>query len=189
MSGPGETNRRNLLRWAGAGAIAFTLDGAEVLLRPGEARAQGLPFTALTAEEVDTLEAFGEALHPGAREAGIAHFVDRQLSVSVADSLLIARHFLEAPYLGFYRAGLAALEAAARTAHGVGFAALPAEAASALVADLRDDHISDWAGPPATLLYLVVRGDAVDVVYSTMADYQRLLDIPYLPHILPPEPW
>src|SRR5258707_6739119 len=54
--------RRAFLQGAAIGAVAFTVGGAEVLLTPGAARAQGVPLRTLTAEQAATLDALGETL-------------------------------------------------------------------------------------------------------------------------------
>src|SRR4051795_10802632 len=51
--------RRDFIRGAALGALAFTVGGAQVLLTPREARAQGVPFRFLKADEAETLEALG----------------------------------------------------------------------------------------------------------------------------------
>src|SRR6202011_1926478 len=85
--------RRGFVKGATLGALAFTVGGAEVIMAPGEARARGVPFRLLDAHQGETLEALGETLVPSAREAGIAHFIDQQLSVPPHESLLQARIF------------------------------------------------------------------------------------------------
>jgi hypothetical protein len=65
-----DIKRRAFMRGAALGALAFTVGGVEVLITPGEARAQGVPFRLLKANEGETIEALGEM--PGARKAGIA---------------------------------------------------------------------------------------------------------------------
>src|SRR5690242_21816091 len=107
-------NRRLVLKGAALGALAYTVGGAEVLLTPREALAQGLPLRVLTADERTALEALGDTLLPGAKDAGLAHYVDQQLSVPASEALLIARAVgVMPPYANFYRAGLAALDATA----------------------------------------------------------------------------
>ena len=44
-----QMERRAFLKGAGSGVLAFTVGGLEVLLTPGAARAQGIPFRTLTA--------------------------------------------------------------------------------------------------------------------------------------------
>jgi len=78
--------------------------GTEVLLTPRQARAQGVPFRVLEPPEVATLEALGETLAIGARQNGIAHFVDQQLTVPPAHALLSLRVTeVRPPYVSFYR--------------------------------------------------------------------------------------
>jgi hypothetical protein len=76
-----DIKRRAFMQGAATGLLAFTVNGAEVLLTPEEARAQGAALRSLTAEQVGTLEALGEMLVPGAQKAGVALFVDQQLSI------------------------------------------------------------------------------------------------------------
>src|SRR6266404_8265652 len=104
------SKRREFMRGAAIGALAFTIGGAEVLLTPRAARAQGATLRLLKPDEVETLEALGETLVPGARAAGIAHFIDQQLSVPPAEALLEARIFnVRPPYSNFYRAAIGAV--------------------------------------------------------------------------------
>ena len=63
--------RRVFLKGAGMGVLAFTVGGAQMMMTPGAARAQGVPFRLLKAHEAETLEALGETLVPGARQAGV----------------------------------------------------------------------------------------------------------------------
>ena len=83
--------RRTFVRGAAAGALAFTVGGAEVLLLPKEARAQKVPLKVLNADEAARLEAVVDAMVPGARDNGIAHFVDQQCSVPPHEALLSVR--------------------------------------------------------------------------------------------------
>src|SRR5882672_4605755 len=100
-----QIERRAFMKGAGLGALAFTVGGVEVLLTPGQARAQGVPLRTLTAEQGAVLDALGETLVPGAREAGITNFVDQQLSIPAEEALLEARILnVRPPYANFYRA-------------------------------------------------------------------------------------
>src|SRR5438445_11165889 len=83
--------RRAYMKCAAVGALAFTVSGTEIVLTPGEARARGVPFRLLNAHEAETIEALGETLLPGARQAGIAHFIDQQVAGPAEDALLQAR--------------------------------------------------------------------------------------------------
>ena len=75
----------------GLRGYAFTVGGVEVMLMPSEARAQGVPLRTLNAEQVATLDALGETLVPGAKQAGITNFVDQQISGPAEEALLEAR--------------------------------------------------------------------------------------------------
>ena len=110
-----QMERRAFMKGAAGGALAFTVGGIEVLLTPAAARAQGVPLRTLTAAQAATLEALGETLVPGARQAGIAHFVDQQISIPADEALLEARILnVRPPYANFYRAALAAVDRASQ---------------------------------------------------------------------------
>src|SRR5262249_50725672 len=105
--------RRVFLKGASMGLLAFTVGGSEFLMTSGEARARAVPFRLLNAEEAETLEAMGEALVPGAREAGIAHFIDHQISVPPGEALLEARIVnIKPPFANFYRAAIGGVDKA-----------------------------------------------------------------------------
>ena len=181
--------RRLVLKGAALGAFAYTVGGAEVLLSPREALAQALPLKVLTAEERAALEALGETLLPGAKDAGLAHYIDQQLSVDPSEALLIARAVgVMPPYVNFYRAGLAALDTSSTKLHGAKFAALAPEKRNAFVDRFRQKNPEGWSGPPSPFFYFVSRADAVDVYYGTVEGFERL-GIPYMPHIVPIRKW
>ena len=182
--------RRAFMQGAAMGALAFTVGGAEVLLTPAEARAQGVPLRTLTAEQAKTLEALGETLVPGARQAGIAHFVDQQISIPAEEALLEARILnVRPPYANFYRAALGAVDRASeKLNNGRGFAQLSEAEQRGLVDNMRQNKIEGWQGPAGGFVYFLLRSDAVDVVYGTMDGYAGL-GIPYRPHIAPTQKW
>jgi len=181
--------RREFMRGAALGALAFTVGGAQVLLTAREARAQGVPFRLLRAGEAETLEALGETLLPGAKAAGIAHFVDQQLSVPPEEALLEARILnVKPPYANFYRGAIGAIDRASRARSGGGFAQLNALEQHEFVDLMRQNKLDGWQGPPGPFVYLVMRSDAVDVVFGTMEGYESL-GIPYMAHIVPEKRW
>jgi Gluconate 2-dehydrogenase subunit 3 len=185
-----DMERRALLKGAAAGALAFSVGGAEVLLTPRVARAQGVPLRTLTAEQAATLDALGETLVPGARAAGISHFIDQQLSIPAEEALLQARILnVRPPYANFYRAALGAVDRASQGANGGrAFAQLSEPEQRGLVDSMRQNKLEGWQGPTGGFVYLVLRSDAVDVVYGTMDGYAAL-GIPYMPHIAPTKRW
>jgi hypothetical protein len=169
--------------------LAFTVGGADVLMTPGEARARAVPFRMLNAEEAETLEALGETLLPGARAAGVAHFVDHQVSVTPGEALLEARIVnVKPPFINFYRAAIGGVDSASTARSGKRFAALSPAEQHDFIDQLRQNKIGGWQGPPAGLVYFVLRSDAVDVVYGTMEGYESL-GVPYLAHIAPDKRW
>jgi hypothetical protein len=181
--------RRAFVKGAGAGALAFTVGGTEVLLTPRAARAQGVPLRTLTDAEAATIEAVGETLVPDARKAGIAHFIDQQISIPPEQALLEARILnVRPPYASFYRAAVGAIDRASAARGWRPFAALDAAPQRELVDLMRRNKIDGWQGPPSSLVYLILRSDAVDVVYGTMDGYQAL-GVPYMPHIAPTKRW
>jgi hypothetical protein len=181
--------RRVFLGGAGIGALAFTVGGAGVMMTPREARAQAVPFRLLKASEADTIEALGEALVPGARQAGVAHFIDQQVSVSPGEALLEARQLnVKPPFIAFYRAAVAAVDKAAAARSGRSFATLGPDDQHSFIDAMRQNRIDGWQGPAGGFVYLVLRSDAVDVVYGTMEGYESL-GVPYMPHIAPDRRW
>jgi hypothetical protein len=182
--------RRAFMQGAGLGALAFTLGGVEVLLTPSEARAQNVAFRTLSPAQVETLEALGEALVPGAREAGISHFVDQQISIPAEEALLELRILnVRPPYMNFYRAALGAIDRASQTNNGGrSFAALGAAEKHGFIDNMRQNKINGWQGPAGAFVYTVSRNDAIDVVYGTMDGYAAL-GVPYMPHIAPTKRW
>jgi hypothetical protein len=144
----------------------------------------------LTSSQAATLDALGETLVPGARAAGISHFVDQQISIPAEEALLEARILnVRPPYANFYRAALGAVDRASQGLHGGrDFAQLGHEEQRGLVGNMRQNKVEGWQGPPAGFVYLLLRSDAVDVVYGTMEGYASL-GIPYMPHIAPSRRW
>ena len=173
-----DIERRAFVKGAAMGALAFTVGGVEVLLTPGAARAQGVPLRTLTAAQAATLDALGETLVPGARQAGISHFVDQQLSIPAEEALLEARILNERPpYANFYRAAHGAVDRSPQALNN-----------GRAFAGMRQNKIEGWQGPGGPFVYLLLRSDAVDVVYGTMEGYASL-GIPYMPHIAPTKRW
>ena len=182
--------RRAFMKGAATGALAFTVGGAEVLLTPGQARAQNVAFRTLNPDQVTTLEALGETLVPGARAAGISHFVDQQLSIPAEEALLEARILnVRPPFANFYRAALGAVDRASQAVNGgKKFAELTGAEQHSFVDNMRQNKIEGWQGPAGGFVYTVLRFDAVDVVYGTMAGYEAL-GTPYMAHIAPTRSW
>jgi hypothetical protein len=184
-----EIARREFVKGAALGAFAFTVGGAEVLLTPRQARAQGASLRVLKPEEAQTLEAIGETLAIGARQYGIAHFLDSQLAVPPEQALLTIRVTeTRPPYLNFYRAALAGIEHASQGKHQRGYATLSPAEQRDFVNALREGKLESWQGPSQANVYLTLRNDAIDVAYGTVEGFARL-GVPYMPHIVPTKRW
>jgi hypothetical protein len=181
--------RRGFVKGATLGALAFSVGGVEVLMAPADARARNVPFRLLDAHQGESLEALGETLVPQAREAGIAHYIDQQISVPPHEALLQARIFnIRPPFADFYRNAIVAIDESSRKLFGRDFAQLSAKDQHEFVDRMRQSKIEGWTGRPGGAVYAVLRADAVDVVYGTMEGYEAL-GIPYMPHIPPEKRW
>jgi hypothetical protein len=182
--------RRAFMQGAAVGALAFTVGGVETLLLPSEARAQGVPLKVLTATEASALEAVSEALVPGARDAGIAHFVDQQCSVPPHEALLRLRiSNWTPPFANFYRAALIEIDRQCNGKYGKPFAKLTAAEQREVIALMRTNKLPGWKGPRAGGgVYAILRNDAVDVVYGTVEGAERL-GVPYMALVPPKARW
>jgi len=184
-----DIERRAFVRGAAIGALAFSVGGVEVMLTAAQARAQRVPLRMLTPDEAKTLEAIGETLAIGAREGGIAHFVDQQLALPPAYALLTIRVTeTRPPYVDFYRAALGGLERASRGLFSRSYAELAEAEQRDFVTRLRQNKLESWQGPSQASVYGILRNDAIDVVYGTVEGFARL-GVPYMPHILPERSW
>jgi hypothetical protein len=181
-------NRRHLLKVGGA-SLAITAAGPLSLFNPREARAQGIPFKVLSPDEVTTIEALSDALVPGARDAGVSHYIDHELA-SPSPRLLLRFAQLRGPIAPYYHGGLAAFAASVTAQeHGV-FSSLSPDAQHTVIETLRTGTIKPWdAGAVAApVFYGMMRNDGVDVVYGSVEGFKNL-DIPYMPHIMPKTTW
>lgn len=179
-------SRRGFMRGS-AGCATATL--AAPVFNARLAYANNTAPQTFTPDEMAALGVLAEAILPGARAEGCAHFIDHHCTVPANDSLLMVRYFdVPPPYADFYRAGLSACNALAEDRFKRPVAELSAEDATALIDLLKGAPPEDWQGPPPFFFYMVLRGDAVDVYYGTEAGFDRL-EIPYMAHITPTEKW
>ena len=184
-----DIKRRAFVKGAALGALAFTVSGSTVMLTAREARAGNVPFRLLKANEAETIESMGETLVPGARDAGIAHFIDHQIAGPPEQALLQARILnVRPPYANFYRAAVRAIEGGSDKTFGRRFAQLSPSDKRDFVNLMRQNKVEGWQGPAGPFVYGVLRSDAVDVVYSTMDGYEAL-GVPYMAHIAPDRRW
>ncbi|WP_138379029.1 gluconate 2-dehydrogenase subunit 3 family protein [Luteithermobacter gelatinilyticus] len=187
-------NRRSFHKRVAGGLLSCFIGGKTVLLTPAEATQKKIPFRILTPGEGRLLSLLGDALVPGAREAGLAHYVDHQLSDTTERNMLMLRYLgVRPPFTDFYRSALGAvaqsLEQAAGRPMDAVFENPPAEKElEDYIARLSRENPPGWDkmenAPPAPFFYFVLRADALDVTYGTREGFERL-DIPYLAHIEP----
>ena len=183
-------SRRGFLQGSGI-LLSYVLAGETLLLAPRAAHAARLPYEVLKADEAETLQGLCDAMVPGAREAGIAHYIDKQLAQATqGDSLLMLKYLGVPPadFAGFYRAVLGSAQNLAETRHGKTWRELDDARSGALLAEIAGDKAPGWEGPPASFAFFVLRSDACDVVYGTEAGFARL-GIPYMAHLSPAQPW
>ena len=181
--------RRAFLRNTGIGCLGFYVGGCTVELTPEEARQQKVPFQSLQTDQVRILEAFGEVLLPGSRDAGLAHFIDHQPNAAPADQLLMIKYLgVNPPFTPFYTSGLAALNNTAKSLYKQEFTEINIDQKIELTKQIAQANPDGWAGPPAPFFYFVIRNDAVDVVYGTKEGMESL-GIPFMAHIEPPSRW
>ncbi len=185
------SSRREFLGYGAAvgGVCMLSLSGRASGMTAAVARGARVSLRTLEAADARTLDALGETLVPGSAAAGLADFIDRQLSGRPADSMLMIKYLrVAAPFGEFYRSGLRATETAAVALHGKPFAELSPRQAAELVQRMSVGQLGGWQGPPAALFYFVIRNDAVDVMYGTQSGFD-LLGVPYMAHIAPPSRW
>lgn len=182
-------DRRNFLKTSTLTALGINIDVATAAFTPSVEKKAGTPLSVLNKIEQRTLEKLGEIFLPGAAEAGIAHYIDHQLSIGPEKSLLFLRYMDQPlPHKAFYARGINSVNDWAETEFGCDFSEVPYDHAEEFIRSLAGETPVHWEGPPAPLFYFVLRTDAVDVVYGTMEGFKKL-NIPYMEHIKPPTPW
>ena len=157
----------------------FMVAGNLVSLSPADAKSAGFEPQVLSSTQISALENICDALVPGAKAAGIGAYLDSQLFLG-RDSLLIAK------YLGvdttmqrdFYTI-------AADNIIKIGNTEVDVET---IAANMASDSLKDWAGPPASYVFFILRADALDVTYGTPEGFKKL-GIPYMAQIKPDKPW
>ena len=186
-----KTRRDFLRRTARSGAALTVLAGVACATRSAAftPKPSESSLRTLSENEAATLTGLGEALLPGSVAAGFVSYIDLQISVPSKDSMLMARYLgVKPPFADFYRSGLAAAMAAAKREFGRPVTSLSAPELTAMIGHMAAGEVPQWQGPPSGLFYLVLRSDAVDVTYGTIAGFDRL-GVPYRAHIAPPTRW
>lgn len=182
------SGRRAFLQASGMG-LAYAVGTQTLLLSPAQAYAKQLPYTQLSDTEVETLELLADAIVPGARAAGVAHYIDSQLTAPVEDCLLMIRYLgVPAPYNGFYQTALQSIHQLGLTEYKKTWREMSDTQRNALTDRLASGSIDDWQGPPPGFFFFVLRADASDVVYGTQ-DGHEAIGFPHMAHIKPKQEW
>ena len=181
-----DLSRRNFIASTGIGLAGLAAGGA--LLSPRQAQAVPLPLKALTKDQALTLGALGEALVPGALEAGIIQYIDKQLGEP--NTLLMLKYLgVDTSAMpGFYRSALGSAHRLSQRLFKKSPEALTADEALAWAENIAAGTDKEWQGPPAGFFFFVVRADACDVVFGS-SDGSEALNIPYMAHIAPTTSW
>jgi hypothetical protein len=162
-----------------------------VLSPAGRAMAEGPPPATLRVFDPYEAELYGawcDVLAPGAAEAGVARYVDKQLAVPTSDSLLLLRVLANPPFEGFYKGGIASIDQESEAHFGRRFGALTDAEQGTIVEASATGSTRSWSEPDPAFFYFISRADAVDVVWGTERGFRKL-HVSYLAHIRPPEPW
>jgi gluconate 2-dehydrogenase gamma chain len=116
-------------------------------------------YETLTAAESDVLEAMtarlipSDGAGPGAKEARAAHYIDRALA---------------GPLSGVrsnYAAGLAALDAYAKSKQGTGFAQLSVAGQDAILADMQSGRVTEFPAA-SSIFFALVRSHTIEGTFS-----------------------
>lgn len=164
MSHAPSTRRDFLLASGRAAGAAWLAANASLLrataLRAAEARRRGRPFQVLTEAEAREIEAMAARIFPatdtpGAREAGVIHFIDGALEDFMSSAVPLVRAAVEA------------LNGAAAEAGAERFSGLDPEAQDRIVADL-EAREGAGEGPPmfSVVHMLTVSGMFADPEYG-----------------------
>ena len=155
-------SRREALKRVGAAAAASAAGAVPVNVLAQAAPPRG-PLETLTPAEADTLDAIvarlipSDATGPGATEARAARYIDRALGGVLA------------PFLVAYRAGLAGVDAYARTSKGAAFAQLSAQNQDAVLTDMERNAATGFPGAAVffnLVLSHTVQGTFCDPFYG-----------------------
>jgi gluconate 2-dehydrogenase gamma chain len=160
-SGSGASRRTCLkIMVAAAGGAAAGVGGAKLVGRMG--RAPEGPWRVLTPDEARLVEAVSEQIipadrDPGAKEAGVVYFIDRQL---------------DGPYKRFaekYHAGLACLAKTSQALHGKPFEELPWPDQTRVLQALESNKVPKdiWSKPSASEFFGLIRDHSMQGFYGS----------------------
>ncbi len=183
-------SRRHFSQAGGAFTLAFLLGDRNINLTPAQAKTQKIPLQLLNPHQAALIDLLGDSIAPGAKAAGLSHYIDHQLSSTAPDNLLILKYLrVNPPFEGFYSSALMAFDKAINQRFAKNPAELTSDQMAEFITIMMTENPEGWSSaPPAPFFYFVLRSDAIDVTYGTMAAFDSL-DIPYMAHIEPDHEW
>jgi gluconate 2-dehydrogenase gamma chain len=162
-SGPELLTRRTALKLVvvGGAGLAAGAGSSAVIGRLGR-DAAGSPYVTLSPQEANLLIEICEQLipaddTPGATDAGVIHYIDRQLAGVFA------------PHLPLYRAGLESFRRTCSELHGVSFADVPAPVKIDFLQRVEAGKVpaSLWAGGSSADFFRLVLAHAMQDFYGS----------------------
>jgi len=159
---------------------SFLIGDNWVVASPREAKEKSFTPLVLKSDQNLVLEQLSETLVPGSIDAGIAAYIDSQLSRG-SESLLMAKYLNVTPLqqTGFYTTAINNATIALKNSKGT---------MQALVEKMFNDSVEGWQGAPASFFLFLLRADGLDVTYGTETGAEQL-GIPYSAHISPESSW
>ena len=159
---------------------SFLIGNQWVLATPREAKSRKFVPTVLKPPLILVLEQLSETLVPGSTDAGIAAYIDSQLSRG-SESLLMAKYLNVTPLqqTDFYATAINNTAIALKNSKST---------MQALVEKMFNDSVDGWQGAPASFFLFLLRADGLDVTYGTETGAEQL-GIPYSAHISPESSW
>ncbi len=178
MSPQTKFTRRQCVQTALVGT--FLIGNQLVLATPSEAKSRKFVPTVLKPGQILVLEQLSETLVPGSTDAGIAAYIDSQLSRG-SESLLMAKYLNVTPLqqTDFYTTAINNTTIALKKSTST---------MQALVEKMFSDSVEEWEGAPASFFLFLLRADGLDVTYGTETGAEQL-GIPYSAHISPESSW
>jgi hypothetical protein len=169
--------------------FSFCVAGQIQMMTPAAASEAKADLKVLSKTDAAILNALCERLVPGAKAAGVVYYIDAQLSAPKQDNLLMLSYLgFSAPHTDFYKSALQNISNSAQKLLGKALNDSTPQQIDSFIGDMAQDKLPDWQGLPASLVYFVLRADALDVRYGTQQGFTEL-NIPYMAHIAPETQW
>ena len=183
-----EVGRRQFISGAiGVAAVAGSLGGSSATFGSVGEKTP-LSYRTFSATQAETYATWCDLLANGAAQAGVARFVDKYISESYSECLLLLRFFKDSSLGDFYLAGIGGIDRESNARFRKPFVSLGRDEQLTIIEAAKQRKTQAWTEPDPNFFYFISRSDAVDVVYGTELGF-RDLDFPYLAHIAPAPAW